>query len=523
MLRFETIKRSQVFLRILGAAFSGAIATLAFAPFSIWPAMLLSLISFFLLIASRSAKEAAFIGLSWGLGHFATGISWVYVVIDKFGGMPTAIGLCLIFLLVLYLSFYPALFAYLLRRTTLTTAQTYLLLAPSLWLGIDWLRGWFLTGFPWLWSGYSQIDGPLASFAPLFGVQGITLALVLSAAAFTVAYLNRAFSALLIPVVIFSASWVTERIDWVWETDNKVKVAMVQGNVPQELKWLPEYRWPTLLSYQDLTRAHWDADLIIWPEAAIPAFERELPAFFERLDKAAIKQNVAIITGVLDQDTKGRYFNNVISLGKNGTEGYSYPAAQSYSKHHLLVFGEFVPFEELLRPLAPLFNLPMSSFTRGEKVQPNLQAKNYQLAPAICYEIAFNEQVRESLTPDSDFILTLSNDTWFGRSIGPHQHLEIARMRALENGKPVLRATNTGLTAAINYQGKIIAQIPQFETKVLRAEVPTTKGQTPYTHFGDKPLYFWIFFSLIALALIKMAEKRKKETRKKAPSSDEKL
>lgn len=509
MLRFETIKRPQVFLRILGAAFSGAIATLAFAPFSIWPAMLLSLTSFFLLIASRTPKQAALIGLSWGLGHFATGIGWVYVVIDKFGGMPTLIGLCLIFLLVLYLSFYPALFAYLLKRAPLTTAQAYLLLAPSLWLAIDWVRGWFLTGFPWLWPGYSQIDGPLASLAPLLGVQGITLALVLCAAAFIAAYLNRAFSALLIPLVIFSASWTAERIDWVYQSDKSVKVAMVQGNVPQELKWLPEYRWPTLLSYQDLTRAHWDAELIIWPEAAIPAFERELPAFFERLDKAAINNDVAVITGVLDQDADGRYFNNVISLGKNGTDGYTYPATQSYSKHHLLVFGEFVPFEDLLRPLAPLFNLPMSSFTKGERVQTNLQAKEYQLAPAICYEIAFNEQVRESLTPDSDFILTLSNDTWFGRSIGPHQHLEIARMRALENGKPVLRATNTGLTAAIDYQGNIIEQIPQFETRVLRARVPTTEGQTPYTRFGDKPLYAWIFFSLMALILIKVAEKRK--------------
>ncbi len=510
MLQFRTIKRPQVFLQILGAAFSGAIATLAFAPFGIWPAMVLSLISFFLLIDARSAKQAALIGLSWGLGHFATGVGWVYVVIDKFGGMPTAIGLCLIFLLVLYLSFYPALFAYLLRRASLSKAQTYLLLAPSLWLVIDWLRGWFLTGFPWLWSGYSQIDGPLASLAPLFGVQGITLGLVLSAAAFVVAYLNRAFSALLIPLVIFTASWTAKQIHWVHQTDDEVKVAMVQGNVPQELKWLPEYRWPTLLSYQDLTRAHWDAELIIWPEAAIPAFERELPFFFERIDKAAIERDVAVITGVLDQDTEGRYFNNLISLGRNGTEGYSYPAPQRYSKHHLLIFGEFVPFEALLRPLAPLFNLPMSSFSKGERVQPNLQAKDYLLAPAICYEIAFNEQVRESLTPDSDFILTISNDTWFGRSIGPHQHLEIARMRALENGKPVLRATNTGLTAAIDYQGKIIEQIAQFETQVLRAKVPTTRGQTPYTRFGDKPLYVWIFFSLMALALVKVAEKRKK-------------
>lgn len=506
MLRFETIKRPQVFVRILGAAFSGAFATLAFAPFAFWPAFLVSLTAFFFLIHQRSPKEAACIGLSWGLGHFATGIGWVYVVIEKFGGMPTAVGLSLIFLLVLYLALYPALFAYILRRAPLTTAQAYLLFAPSLWLLIDWFRGWFLTGFPWLWAGYSQIDGPLASFAPIFGVQGITLALVLSAAAIFVAWINRALSALLIPMVIFTAAWSSQNIQWVIPQAQKVDVAMIQGNVPQELKWLPAYRWPTLMNYQDLTRSHWGADIIIWPEAAVPAFENELPLFFERLDKAAIYNNAAIITGVLDQNEKGEYFNNVITLGHNGTQGYQYPAPQSYSKHHLLVFGEFVPFEDILRPLAPLFNLPMSSFTRGDYVQPNIQAKGYQLAPAICYEIAFNEQVRQSLTPQSDFILTLSNDTWFGRSIGPHQHLEIARMRALENGKPVLRATNTGLTAAIDDQGQIIDQIPQFETLVLRTQVPITKGQTPYTQLGNRPLYAWIIFSIFMLMLLKYRE-----------------
>ncbi|MDD1792638.1 apolipoprotein N-acyltransferase [Enterovibrio sp. ZSDZ42] len=499
MLNIETLKRPQVFMRIFGAAFSGALATLAFAPYSFWPAMLVSLSTLLLLIHQQSPKRAALIGFSWGLGQFGTGVGWVYVVIEKFGGLPTAIGLSLIGLLVMYLALYPALFAFILRRVQLPIALSYLLFAPSLWLVIDWFRGWFLTGFPWLWPGYSQIEGPLSGFAPLIGVQGITLALLIISGSIAFAAIARKLSALIPAIVVFIVATVSGYIPWVQETGESVDVAMVQGNVPQELKWLPSQRWPTLLTYQDLTRQNWDADIVIWPEAAIPALERDVPDFLARLDAAAINNNTAIITGVLDQNDDGQFYNNVITLGDNGMQGYHYPAQESYSKHHLLVFGEFVPFADILRPLAPLFNLPMSSFSRGDYTQPNIGAKGHQLAPAICYEIAFSDQVRQSLTPDSDFILTLSNDTWFGTSIGPHQHLEIARMRALENGKPVLRSTNTGLTAAIGYQGDLIAQVPQFETVVLRADVPTTRGQTPYTQFGDWPLYIWILLSGAAL------------------------
>lgn len=486
-------------LTIFGAIFSGAIGTLAFAPYSFWPAMLISLTALLLLIHGRIPKIAALVGFSWGLGYFGFGISWVYVVIDKFGGLSLPIGLMLIALLIMYLAIYPALFACILKRVPLPLALSSLVFAPSLWVVLDWIRGWFLTGFPWLWPGYSQIDGPFASFAPLLGVEGLTLALVIVAGALSQAIIQKKPRALLPAVCIFLLSAVTHNLEWVTEEEDPVKVAMIQGNVPQEIKWLPSQRWPTLLHYQDMTRKNWDADIVIWPEAAIPALERDLPDFFYRLDLAATNNKTAIITGVLDQNEDGQFYNNVITLGDNGTNGYFYPAEQNYSKHRLLLFGEFVPFEDFLRPLAPLFNLPMSSFSRGEFTQPNIEAKGYKLAPAICYEIAFSEQVRKSLTPDSDFILTLSNDTWFGRSIGPHQHMEIARMRALENAKPLLRSTNTGLTAAVDHKGKIIAQIPQFETQVLRATVTTTKGQTPFTRFGNGPLYIWIFLSFSVL------------------------
>ncbi|MFD2179398.1 apolipoprotein N-acyltransferase [Veronia pacifica] len=485
--------------RPIVAVFSGGFATLGFDPYSFWPATLVSLTVLLLIIHRQSARNASGLAFLWGLGHFGTGIAWVYEVIYHFGGLPLPVGLMIIGLLIVYLSLYPALFGYLLRRfTSIPEIVTLLVFAPALWLIIDWLRGWMLTGFPWLWPGYSQIDSPLAAFAPLLGVQGITLAMMLIAGSVVLTLFRRDIKMLMPAAVVTLLSLMLGQVSWVTpQTDKPVKIAMVQGNISQELKWLPSQRWPTLLSYQDMSRQNWDADIIIWPEAAIPALERDLPDFLSRLDTAARYNKTALITGVVDQNDEGQFFNNVIAIGMNGTDGYHYPASHSYSKHHLLVFGEFVPFEEWLRPIAPLFNLAMSSFTRGDYIQPNLVAAGYHLAPALCFEILFHQQVRENIRPDTDFILTLSNDAWFGDSIGPHQHLEIARMRALENGKPVLRATNTGVTAAIDYKGKVHAEIPQFTREVLRTESITTRGETPFTQYGEWPLNVWVIICLI--------------------------
>ena len=251
------------------------------------------------------------------------------------------------------------------------------------------------------------------------------------------------------------------------------------------------------MKYTDLTRENWDADIIIWPEAAIPAFEFEISSYLSNLDSAAKMNNSAVITGVVNQGEDRQFYNSILTVGKTPYGDYSFDMSKRYHKHHLLPFGEFVPFEEILRPLAPFFNLPMSSFSRGDFIQPNIEANGKQMAPALCYEIIFNEQVRENVTDDTDFILTLSNDAWFGKSIGPLQHMEIARMRALELGKPVIRSTNNGVTAVTDYKGNITTQIPQFETEVLRAEVTSTQGQTPYREFGTWPLYIWVLLSLV--------------------------
>ncbi len=497
--------------RPLAAAFVGASTTLSFAPFSMWPFAIISPLLLIILLQNQSTKRSAFIGYCWGLGLFATGISWVHVSIDTFGGMPKIASLILMTLLVGYLSLYSLLFAAL--SSKLKAHQNLLvasILVPALWLICDWLRGWALSGFPWLLLGYSQIDGPLAHLAPIGGVDLITAFIIgiASSSAYLIRHKKWHFS--ILPLALFAIGWLTHLATWVTPDKSRAQTfALVQGNVQQELKWLPNHRWPTLLKYMDHTRDNWDADIIIWPEAAIPAFESEVPKFMQTVDLQARDNDSAVITGVLTQKD-GHFFNSVTTLGVNPHGAYNYATQHRYQKHHLLPFGEFVPLEKWLRPLAPFFNLPMSSFDRGAYIQDNIVANGAHMVVALCYEIIFNQQLRDNVTDNTDYILTLSNDAWFGHSIGPLQHMEIARMRALEFGMPVIRSTNNGVTAITDYQGKVIAQLPQFVEDVLKTEVIPTNGKTPFVILGNAPLKWFVALIIAVFCAYRIRVRLKK-------------
>ena len=345
--------------RPLAAVFVGALTTLAFAPYQIWPLAIVSPTLLLLLIHKQSPKQALAIGYAWGLGQFATGISWVHVSIDSFGGMPKIASVLLMTLLVGYLAIYSALFGWSLNRFFPQSGRSRLLLAaPALWVIFDWLRGWVMTGFPWLWLGYSQIDSPLAHFAPLAGVELITLLLIICSGAISYAVLHRQWSTLVVPAVILLSGFALQSAQWVSPRDSEpTKVALIQGNIAQELKWQPSQRWPTIMKYTDLTRENWDADIIIWPEAAIPAFEFEISSYLSNLDSAATMNHSTIITGIVNQGDNKRFYNSILTLGEKPQPGYQYDMEQRYHKHHLLPFGEFVPFENVLRPIAPFFQL----------------------------------------------------------------------------------------------------------------------------------------------------------------------
>lgn len=481
------------------AVIFGAIAPLAFAPYSYWFIIFLSVSGLLILIYNCTPKQSAWLSFLWGVAYFGVGIAWVHVSIDTFGGMPKIFSFLLMLLLCCYLAIYPALFGWALNRWFGANTLTRMLLAtPVLWLCNEWLRGWVFTGFPWLWIGYSQMDSSFNQYAPLGGVETISFIIAISSGAISYAILNKRPQWLAVPILFWCAGYGLNSIHWVTpDKATQTSFALIQGNIDQEKKWRPSERWPTIIKYTDLTQENWDADIIIWPEAAIPAFEFELPSYLSSLDVAAKQKHSGFITGILNETKTKTFYNSILTMGADQPKPYALDLNSRYHKHHLLPFGEFVPFGDWLRPIAPFFNLPMSSFTAGDYIQPNLQVNGRYFVSALCYEIVFGEQVRANVTDKTNFILTLSNDAWFGHSIGPLQHMEIARMRALELGKPLIRVTNNGITAITDEKGEIIKQLPQFETAVLRATIQSTKGETPYSRLGSWPLY--IFSALLFL------------------------
>ncbi|MDX2321982.1 MAG: apolipoprotein N-acyltransferase [Moritella sp.] len=475
----------------------------AFAPFDYSISLYVSLFCLLFILDNKSAKHAAGYGFLWGLGFFIAGIHWVAVSILDFGGLPIPVAVLLVVLLCAYLAIYPALCAYLLNRfTSHSSLLRYFVAFPAMWLITDWLRGWVMTGFPWLQFGYSQMDNPLVSFAPILGVEGITLAVCLITASLYYAFRERKFVLPVIVVAIIVSSAMSLK-GLQWTTPEAVKsIALVQGNTDQDEKWLPEKRADILNEYLTLSLDNTDADIIIWPESAIPALEFQIKSYLDYVAELMRETNTTLITGIINYqrvDDIDEYYNAVIVLGQPEQDANHSPVNDRYYKNKLLPIGEFVPFEDLLRPIAPLFNLPMSSFQRGGEEQLNLAASNVHIATAICYEIAFNQTLVKTVTPDTGFILTVSNDAWFGTSIGPNQHLEIARMRAFEFQRPVIRSTNTGITAIYDAQGQELGRIPQFEKAVLRAQVAPYQGTTPFNRYGNTPLLIlaWLLFTSV--------------------------
>jgi len=489
---------------------AGLSLVFAYAPFSQWWVMFIVLPLFFNAINALNVKAATKQSYLFGLGWFASGISWVHVSIDTFGGMPLVFSLLLMLLLCCYLAIYPALACYFASRFAPNKHFT-LWLLPPFWLITEYLRANLFTGFPWLSFGYSQIDGPLSSFAPLIGEVGIS-ALLLVCAISIINTVNNYFrkAHLLLLISILSSAYLLKTITWVNPTSNTVTTALVQGNIEQSMKWQPEKEWPTMLKYLDHTRKNYDADIIIWPESAITALEPVALEFLNMADKSAALNDSAIISGILNYNYQSKaYFNSLIVMGKkentDNSGHYRYEHKNRYYKNHLLPIGEFIPLGDFLRKVAPIFNLPHSSFSRGDYIQPNLVANGFHLLPLICFEIAFPEQLAVNFTDETNILLTVSNDSWFGDSHGPHQHLEIARMRALEFGRPLVRATNNGVTAIVDHYGKIQATLPQFKEAVLKAEIKLVKGKTFYSQYWQ--LIHWLlplmllilYFSLYSL------------------------
>jgi apolipoprotein N-acyltransferase len=478
-------------MRYLIATTIGVVGVGCFAPFGLfWLAPLVWLGLFVLLREADSPRQGLLTGLAFGMGFFLTGVSWVFVSLSVFGGMPWWLAGPAAFLFCTVMALFPMVAGYVFKRCQPAAFWRQALLFAALIAAVDWLKGWIFTGFPWLTVGYSQAaPSPLAGFAPLLGVHGLSLLVALSGALLVRWRVGAPFAALLAMI-----GFGLQQVAWTTPVGEPISVALVQGNVPQEMKFRPEAFFRTLDLYRELITQN-PAQLTVLPETAIPVFIEQIPGeYLDELKTLARRQNGDIIFGTLTGDDRG-YYNSAVSVGTS--------PLQVYSKNHLVPFGEFIPAG--FAWFMAYANIPMSSFTRGPEVQTPLAVAGQHVAANICYEDVFGEEIIRAL-PAAGILANLSNTAWFGHSLAQPQHLQISQMRAAETGRPMLRATNTGMTAIIDAQGRLAATLPAFTTGVLHGNVRAYEGMTPFARFGNG----LALGLMAALALLGLTGKRRR-------------
>ena len=469
---------------------AGVLLVLGYAPFSWYPVGLIAL-ALLLHTLSAGTPGAGFRrGLLFGLGLFGFGVFWIRISLNEFGNMGASIANLLMALFVLVVALYYGLTGWLLRRLASGVEWSdALLLFPGLYVLLEWVRGWLFTGFPWLDLGYTQTSGPLAGYAPVAGVYGVSLVVAISGGLAWCLVRWSGYRRILTGIGL-AAIWLgglaLQQIDWTAPAGPAFKASVLQANIPQQVKWAPDATIMIAETYLELTRDHLDSDLVLWPETALPDFLHLLrKPLIEPLAERARQEGMDIVLGIPVMDaSSGRYYNGLLSIGHQ---------EDLYAKRHLVPFGEFMPFASLLGPLVQLFEVPMSDFSPGTDRRPLLAVGSRLAGATICYEDAFPAEVVQAL-PDAQFLLNVSNDAWFGDSLAPHQHLEMSRMRAIENGRYMVRATNTGISAIIDERGRILTSVPSFVRGAASAEVRPLQGATPFTRVHN-----WLAIGLAAL------------------------
>ncbi|MDR0564095.1 MAG: apolipoprotein N-acyltransferase [Azoarcus sp.] len=486
-----------VFLLMLLA---GGLSVLAFAPIGVFPMAFLSLAVLVYWLDDTALKRTGFaLGFAWGLGAFGAGVSWLYVALVRYGGMFPPLAVLAIFLFCAFLSLYPALAGMFYVRWRYGGLLRRSLLFAALWVFAEWLRGTLFTGFPWLSIGYSQTPpSPLAGYFPVVGVYGVSgvVALVSGLLALCVAkgvghirtagpalarselmptfFINSGvrFSAALAGVILLGGACLSF-IRWAEPDGSPLSVSLIQPNIEQSLKWNPAHHAETLQVNAELVRKA-QGSIIVLPEAALPTTLDLLPPeYLKELTDSVAQQGSALVVGVFMSDD-GRFYNAAVTLGEG--------SGQRYAKNHLVPFGEYSP------PLFGWFyrfvDIPMSRQSTGGANQPPLRLFGRRIAVNICYEDVFGAELLPSL-PQAGLMLNLSNLAWYGDSFAQPQHLQIARARAMETGRPMLRSTNTGMTALVLPDGSVPSVQPAFTRGVLEVTVSAYRGLTPYAWWGD--------------------------------------
>ena len=494
----------RLFVQLLLGFIAGAIYPLAFAPFHFWPLTFASVAALFWLL-SRAQVWMPLIAWVFGLGKYAVGVSWIYVSIHEYGGASPLLAGFMVAVFVAFMALFCLPIGWFLgnlKASNHNISNSALATGfVATWVLMEWMLTWFLTGFPWLFAGYSMLGTPLQGYAPVIGTLGVSLVVVTMTVAAMLSVdqtqswkIRLGMAGGVLALAGLGVSFDAQ----VWtKVTGRYEAALVQGNIDQTIKWDADQRLTNVRKHMQLSEEHWDADVLIWPEFALTLYGQDAVAVTDLLNRRGEASQTNVVVGMPDvhwQDQE-RYqvFNSAQGFGQ---------ASGKFAKHHLVPFGDYVPLQNYLRGLIGFFDLPMSNASRGARQQANImltlsgQDQIIEVASGICYEIAYGDFLRRQ-AETSGLLLTISNDTWFGGSIGPHQHMQIAQMRALENGRWLLRATNNGVTGIVNHRGEITAELPQFEASVLRGEIEVMKGRTPYSKIGDIPALFLLTVLLV--------------------------
>lgn len=469
-------------MNLLFAVILGAACIFSFAPFYIYPISVLSLAGlFYLLKRASTVKEATQLGYAYGLGFFSTGVSWVYVSLHDFGGMPFWMAGLFTLAFCAFLALFHATFAYFAKKS-----QHIYIAMPLFWVLGEWIRSWICTGFPWLNVGNSQIpNSPLAGYAPIFGIYGISLIVAALSSLLAYWFLNRKQNQNLTKKLwfILAIAWISgsalKHIVWSHADGKPFTVALLQGNIPQLQKWQPESAKNIMQQYLSMVKNS-AAKLIVLPESAMPVVMEDVPeSYIKSLKSEALAHQGDILLGAIEAK-KDNYFNSMLSIGSAPT--------QNYRKSHLVPFGEFIPFKFLIGFIyRDWLNMPLSDIARGSTLQQPMHVAGTLVAVNICYEDAFGEEIIRQL-PQAKILVNASNMAWFGNSWAADQHLQMSQARALETGRMMLRATNTGATAVINRDGEIISKLPYFTAATLKSTAQAYTGTTPYVRWGNWPV-----------------------------------
>ena len=502
-------------IKFLKVFLLGAFCILGFAPYYLYPASILSLIGlFYYWHQAHTPKQAAIDGFIYGLGLFGVGIYWIYISLHDFGNMPGLMAGVATFLLCAFMALFMATAGALSVYLSANQPNRLLIAIPVFWALSDWVRSWIFTGFPWLTMGYSQLpSSPLAGYIPIIGVYGVSLIIVFIASLLslwliklkdkdTSTYIWRRYA-----IGLFLALWVggslLKRVEWTTPIGEPIKAALVQGNIAQATKWSPETAQHTINLYMNMIQDT-IADLVVLPETALPVLSSQLDTSIKTALTEHVRKNGGnIIIGMVEfNDATSEYFNSAISYGDS--------TSQTYQKSHLVPFGEFIPLKQIFGWIyRDWLNMPLSDLSRGSIHQRPMALNHQKIAVNVCYEDVFGEEIIRQL-PAATLLVNISNDAWYGQSYAAYQHMQFSQARALETGRMVLRATNTGATAMIDTHGNVLAHTPHFTQTTLNVAAQGYSGSTPYVRWGNHLFLIMCLMGFIYVALPKFLVSKRK-------------